>query len=239
MPPLAKCSTCQPYWPPVLKQVRCLFSSPWSVNDVLLIGPNGPLPKEITEMHPNAPYIKRNGEVNAWDNEDFRKAVQATGKTQVIIAGITTDVSIVNTIHLHETLPKSFITSRSVPPFSRFHSSKKDIPFMPMRTHPELWVNAFLATQMTEWELLGWTSFHPSPLCWTSWGIGGTPLVLRSCCHTLTSELALLCVTANMCCWPLSLKVSRHLWIPCPWPCCYRQPWYHSSWRNLSKIHPE
>jgi len=55
-------------------------------------GPNGPLPREITEMHPNAPYIKRNGEVNAWDNEDFRNAVHATGKTQVIMAGITTDV---------------------------------------------------------------------------------------------------------------------------------------------------
>ena len=63
---------------------------------MMILGPNGPLPREITAMHPNAPYIKRNGEVNAWDNEDFRKAVKATGKTQIIIAGITTDVSIVN-----------------------------------------------------------------------------------------------------------------------------------------------
>lgn len=43
-------------------------------------------------MHPNAPYIKRNGEVDAWDNEEFRRAVKATGKKQAIIAGITTDV---------------------------------------------------------------------------------------------------------------------------------------------------
>ena len=62
----------------------------------LWIGPNGPLPREITAMHPNAPHIKRNGEVNAWDNEEFRNAVKATGKTQIIIAGITTDVSIIN-----------------------------------------------------------------------------------------------------------------------------------------------
>jgi len=55
-------------------------------------GPNGPLPKEIIEMHPNAPLIKRNGEVNAWDNVDFRNAVKATGKKQVIMGGITTDV---------------------------------------------------------------------------------------------------------------------------------------------------
>ena len=45
-------------------------------------------------MHPNAPLIKRNGEVDAWDNEDFRKAVRATGKKQIIIGGITTDVSL-------------------------------------------------------------------------------------------------------------------------------------------------
>lgn len=44
-------------------------------------------------MHPDAPYIKRQGEVDAWDNADFRKAVEATGKKQIILAGITTDVS--------------------------------------------------------------------------------------------------------------------------------------------------
>ena len=103
-----------------------------------MIGPNGPLPREITDMHPNAPYIKRNGEVNAWDNEDFRKAIQATGKTQIIIAGITTDVSILPIFAaLHEMLTRSF-TSRYAPPFSRFHSSKKDIQSMPMQTHLEL-----------------------------------------------------------------------------------------------------
>ena len=43
-------------------------------------------------MHPNAPLIKRLGEVDAWDNPEFRAAVKATGKRQVILAGITTDV---------------------------------------------------------------------------------------------------------------------------------------------------
>lgn len=57
-------------------------------------GPNGPLPQEIIAIHPDAPFIKRNGEVNAWDNPDFKAAVKATGKKQVILAGITTDVSI-------------------------------------------------------------------------------------------------------------------------------------------------
>jgi hypothetical protein len=43
-------------------------------------------------MHPRAPYIRRNGEVNAWDNPEFKAAVEATGKKQVILAGIVTEV---------------------------------------------------------------------------------------------------------------------------------------------------
>ncbi|KAH9475694.1 putative hydrolase YcaC [Psilocybe cubensis] len=69
-----------------------VFNLPTVLTTSAETGPNGPLPKEILDMHPNAPLIKRNGEVDAWDNEDFRKAVKATGKKQVIIAGITTDV---------------------------------------------------------------------------------------------------------------------------------------------------
>ena len=43
-------------------------------------------------MYPKAPLIKRQGEVNAWDNAEFRDAIKATGKKQIILAGITTDV---------------------------------------------------------------------------------------------------------------------------------------------------
>ncbi|KAG7098126.1 hypothetical protein E1B28_000098 [Marasmius oreades] len=57
-------------------------------------GPNGPMLQEILDMYPpnSTPLIKRQGEVNAWDNEEFRKAVKDTGKKQVILAGIVTDV---------------------------------------------------------------------------------------------------------------------------------------------------
>ncbi|KAK4106038.1 Isochorismatase hydrolase [Parathielavia hyrcaniae] len=55
-------------------------------------GPNGPLPQEILDMYPSAPLIKRNGEVDAWDNEEFRNAIIETNRTQIIIAGIVTDV---------------------------------------------------------------------------------------------------------------------------------------------------
>lgn len=43
-------------------------------------------------MHPNATFVRRQGEVNAWDNAEFRAAVEATGKKQLIIAGIVTEV---------------------------------------------------------------------------------------------------------------------------------------------------
>ncbi len=43
-------------------------------------GPNGPLVPELKELFPDAPFIPRPGQINAWDNEDFVKAVKATGK---------------------------------------------------------------------------------------------------------------------------------------------------------------
>lgn len=57
-------------------------------------GPNGPLMPEIKEAFPKAPYIPRPGQINAWDNDDFIKAVKATGRKQLIIAGIVTDVCV-------------------------------------------------------------------------------------------------------------------------------------------------
>ncbi|KAF2641751.1 Isochorismatase hydrolase [Massarina eburnea CBS 473.64] len=69
-----------------------IFNLPVVVTTSAETGPNGPLPKEILGMYPNAPLIKRQGEVDAWDNAEFRDTIKKTGKTQVIIAGIVTDV---------------------------------------------------------------------------------------------------------------------------------------------------
>ncbi|MET3131016.1 nicotinamidase-related amidase [Oxalobacteraceae bacterium GrIS 1.11] len=57
-------------------------------------GPNGPLVPELREIFPDAPFIARPGQINAWDNEDFVKAVKATGKKQLIIAGVVTEVCV-------------------------------------------------------------------------------------------------------------------------------------------------
>ncbi|HEX5678355.1 MAG TPA: isochorismate family cysteine hydrolase YcaC [Alcanivorax sp.] len=57
-------------------------------------GPNGPLVPELKAQFPDAPYIARPGQINAWDNEDFVQAVKATGKKQLIIAGVVTEVCV-------------------------------------------------------------------------------------------------------------------------------------------------
>jgi nicotinamidase-related amidase len=57
-------------------------------------GPNGPLVPELKAQFPDAPYIARPGQINAWDNEDFLAAVKATGKKQLIIAGVVTEVCV-------------------------------------------------------------------------------------------------------------------------------------------------
>ncbi|MBS7691975.1 hydrolase [Pseudomonas lalucatii] len=57
-------------------------------------GPNGPLVPELKEQFPDAPYIARPGQINAWDNEDFVAAVKATGRKQLIIAGVVTEVCV-------------------------------------------------------------------------------------------------------------------------------------------------
>src|SRR4028118_1761239 len=57
-------------------------------------GPNGPIIPELKKMFPDAAYIARPGEINAWDNPDFVKAVKATGRKQLLISGIATEVCV-------------------------------------------------------------------------------------------------------------------------------------------------
>jgi len=57
-------------------------------------GPNGPLVPELKEIFPEAAYIARPGQINAWDNADFVKTVKDTGRRQLIIAGVVTEVCV-------------------------------------------------------------------------------------------------------------------------------------------------
>jgi len=54
-------------------------------------GPNGPIMPEITDILGNE-VIERAGEINAWKSPEFKKAIEATGRKKIIMAGIVTDV---------------------------------------------------------------------------------------------------------------------------------------------------
>lgn len=57
-------------------------------------GPNGPIMEELLEAAPNAIYVGRKGEVSAWDNADFVKAVESTGRKTLVMAGVWTSVCV-------------------------------------------------------------------------------------------------------------------------------------------------
>ena len=57
-------------------------------------GPNGPLMEELDAYKSYAQYVPRKGEISAWDNADFVKAVEATGRKTLVIAGVWTSVCV-------------------------------------------------------------------------------------------------------------------------------------------------
>jgi len=70
------------------------FNLPTILTTSFESGPNGPLMPELKALFPDSPYIARPGQINAWDNEDFVRAIKATGKKQLIIAGVVTEVCV-------------------------------------------------------------------------------------------------------------------------------------------------
>ncbi len=77
-----------------LADIGKYFKLPTIITTSFDEGPNGPIVPEIVERFPDAPFIHRPGQINAWDNEDFVKAVNDTGRKQLIIAGVVTDVCV-------------------------------------------------------------------------------------------------------------------------------------------------
>ncbi len=56
-----------------------------------------PLMRELAELLPEAyaARVRRAGIVNAWDDANFRAAIEATGRKQLIMGGVTTDVCLI------------------------------------------------------------------------------------------------------------------------------------------------
>src|SRR5688572_29235263 len=53
-------------------------------------GPNGPLIPEIHQYCPEAVYIPRTGQINAWDNPKWVQAIEKTGRRTLLMAGTLT-----------------------------------------------------------------------------------------------------------------------------------------------------
>ena len=77
-----------------LADMASYFQLPTILTTSFEDGPNGPLVPELKAQFPDAPYIARPGQINAWDNEDFVQAIKATGKKQLLIAGVVTEVCV-------------------------------------------------------------------------------------------------------------------------------------------------
>lgn len=77
-----------------LADIAEFFGLPTILTTSFEDGPNGPMVPELKTKFPDAPYIARPGQINAWDNDDFVQAVKDTGKKQLLIAGVVTDVCV-------------------------------------------------------------------------------------------------------------------------------------------------
>jgi len=70
------------------------FKLPTVITTSRSTGPNGPILPEIPALFPNVSIVARPGQINAWDDPDFKAAVEATGRKQLIVGGVVTDVCV-------------------------------------------------------------------------------------------------------------------------------------------------
>ena len=75
-----------------LARTAKIFNMPVILTTSAEDGPNGPLIPQVTSELPDAKVIQRTGEIDAFDSEEFANAVAATGRKNLVIAGISTDV---------------------------------------------------------------------------------------------------------------------------------------------------
>ncbi|WPY01874.1 Cysteine hydrolase family protein (plasmid) [Candidatus Trichorickettsia mobilis] len=80
-----------------LAKVAKIFNIPVIITSSQENNFQGPLIAELSEILPEEfnNRIKRQGIVNAWSDNNFREAVEATKRKNLIMAGVTTDVCLV------------------------------------------------------------------------------------------------------------------------------------------------
>lgn len=84
-------------WTRVIARFAKMVGMPIVLTSSLEMEAQGPLLPELKDILP-AEYearIQRDGVINAWDDPKFSQAVRATGKKNILIGGLTTDVCLV------------------------------------------------------------------------------------------------------------------------------------------------
>ena len=104
-------------------------------------GPNGVLIPELKAAFPDAPFIPRPGQINAWDNEDFVAAIEKTGRRQLIMAGVVTDVCV--TFPALSALEAGYQVFVVVDASGTFNTSVRDAALMRMTQAGAVMVNWF------------------------------------------------------------------------------------------------
>lgn len=75
-----------------LVRIGKTFALPTVITTSAADGPNGPIMPIVSQTLPDAVVVHRPGEINAWDNAEFVAAVKATGRKNLLVAGISTEV---------------------------------------------------------------------------------------------------------------------------------------------------
>lgn len=78
-----------------LAKAATLAAVPVVVTASVPEGPNGPLLPEITTNAPHATFVRRQGQINAWEVDALRATIAATNRRSLIVAGIMTSVCVV------------------------------------------------------------------------------------------------------------------------------------------------
>jgi len=77
----------------VLAKAAKLFKTPMVLSTIAAASFSGPYMPEVTKLFPEISVIDRTS-MNSWLDENFRKAVHATGRKKIVIAGLWTEACV-------------------------------------------------------------------------------------------------------------------------------------------------
>ncbi|MGH8497681.1 MAG: hydrolase [Methylococcales bacterium] len=77
----------------VLAKSAIVFKLPMVISTVAKDSFSGPFMPEVTDLFPTLPIIDRTS-INAWLDAEFRKAVAATAKKKIVLAGLWTEACV-------------------------------------------------------------------------------------------------------------------------------------------------